>query len=400
MMRIGLLKETKNPPDRRVPLTPWQAAELQKKNPGTEVVVESSSNRCFSDEEFSRQGVRVVPSPGACDVIMGVKEVAIPALIAGRTYVFFSHTGKKQPYNRDMLREIIRKNITLVDYEYLTTPDGNRLVAFGRWAGIVGAYNGLRGWGLRHGSFRLKPARECFNLKELLEQVRQLSLPPIRILITGGGRVAHGAMETLMPLNIKKVTPAEYLSGTFDRPVFCQLDPGDYVRRRDGQPFSMQDFMEHPDRYESAFLPYALKTDLYIPCHYWDPRSPVFLRPEDYLHPGFPVRVIADVSCDIGKPVASTLRASTIEEPFYGYHPHTGKEGPAFDKDHITVMAVDNLPGELPRDASEDFGNSLLKHFFPALLTGDQEGMIRRATIVKEGKLTERFEYLRDYVEG
>ncbi|MGC9472520.1 MAG: NAD(P)-dependent oxidoreductase [Bacteroidales bacterium] len=400
MMRIGLLKETKNPPDRRVPLAPRQAAELREKFPGTEVVAQSSPIRCFADEEYTRQGVRVLDSIESCDVLMGVKEVAIPALVAGRTFVFFSHTGKKQPYNRDMLREIIREKITLVDYEYLTTPDGNRLVAFGRWAGIVGAYNGLRAWGLRHGTFRLKPAHECFNLKELLEQVRQLSLPPVRILITGGGRVAHGAMETLAPLNMTKVTPAEYLSGKFDRPVYCQLDPGDYVRRRDGQPFSMKDFMEHPDRYESAFLPYALKTDMYIPCHYWDPRSPVFLRKEDYLHPGFPVRVIADVSCDIGAPIASTLRASTIEEPFYGYHPQTGKEGPAFDKDHITVMAVDNLPGELPRDASEDFGNSLLEYFFPALLSGDPEGMIRRATIVKEGKLTERFGYLQDYVEG
>ena len=399
-MRIGLLKETKTPPDRRVPLTPWQAAELQKKFPGTEVVAELSPIRCFSDEEYARKGIRVVQSPEACEVLMGVKEVAIPALIAERTYVFFSHTGKMQPYNRNLLREIIRKKITLVDYEYLTTPDGNRLVAFGRWAGIVGAYNGLRGWGLRHGSFRLKPAHECFNMKELLEQVRQISVPSVRILITGGGRVAHGAMEILAALNLTKVTPAEYLSGTFDRPVYCQLDPDDYVRRRDGQPFSMKDFIEHPDRYESAFLPYALRTDLYIPCHYWDPRSPVFLRPEDYLHPGFPVRVIADVSCDIGKPVASTLRPSTIEEPFYGYHPQTGKEGPAFDKDHITVMAVDNLPGELPRDASEDFGNSLLEHFFPALLSDDPEGMIRRATIVKEGKLTEGFAYLRNYVEG
>ncbi len=395
----GILKETKVPIDRRVPLTPKHSVELLDKFPEFDIVVQSSDIRCYKDEEYEDKGLRVANDLSDCDLLIGVKEVAVETLISGKSYMFFSHTGKKQPHNRKLLQEIARKNITLIDYEYLTDRDNIRLVAFGRFAGIVGAYNGLIAYGLRTGEYNLKRAYECFDMREMMGELSKVSLPPVKILITGGGRVAKGALETLEILNLRKVKPEEFLNETFDEPVLCQIEPWHYVKRKDGSEFDLQHFFYYPEEYESTFNPYTKVTDIFMPCHYWDPRSPVFLEKEDYMEPGFKISVIADISCDIGKPIASTLRASTIGEPFYGYNPETGKEGEPFDQKNITVMAVDNLPGELPRDASVDFSQKLIEHIFPSILN-DSEGIIERATIVKNGRLTPHFSYLQDYLEG
>ncbi len=399
-MKIGILRETKTPPDRRVPFAPAQLRELMRQYPGVEVVVQPSTLRAYSDDEYREAGIPLQEELNDCDVLMGVKEVKSDTLLPGKTYFFFSHTAKKQPYNRGLLREVLRRRIRLVDYEYLTTPGGARVVAFGRWAGIVGAYNALRAWGERTGTFSLRPAWQCHDRQEMTAQLRQVKLPPLRILITGGGRVAYGALETLEPLALRRVAAEEFLTAVYDEPVVCRIDPDHYVVRRDLRPFSLNDFFEHPDAYRSVFLPYTRVTDLFIACHYWDPRSPVFMRSEDYRRPGFAMKVIADVSCDIGGPIPSTLRASTIEQPFYGYDPRSGEETEPFREDAVTVMAVDNLPGELPRDASEDFGRMLLEHVMPALLGDDRDGIIDRATIAEDGNLTPRFSYLQDYVEG
>jgi saccharopine dehydrogenase (NAD+, L-lysine-forming) len=400
---VGILKETKTPPDRRVPIGPRRAREILNRFPNVELTIQSSDIRCFADNEYSDLGLLVSRDVSTCDMLMGVKEVHIPELIPEKTYLFFSHTAKKQAYNRSLLQHIVEKKITLIDYEYLTDHQGFRLVAFGRWAGIVGAYNGLRAWGERFGDFTLKPAHECHDLEEMLTHASALKLPPLRILITGGGRVAHGAMETLAPLNIKEVPPADFLHKKYSMLVFCRLDPWHYTRRKDGSAFGpdgFNHFIQHPQEYESTFLPYTRKTDLFIAAHFWDPQSPVFMKPEDYLAPGFSVQVIADISCDIKKPIPSTLRASTIAEPFYGYDPRSGKEGDPLSKENITVMAVDNLPGELPRDASVDFGKALIDNVFPSLFGKDREKIIERATIVKHGKLTRRFGYLKEFLEG
>ncbi len=400
---VGILKETKTPPDRRVPIGPRRAREIMNRFPNVQLTIQSSHIRCFADHEYSDLGLRVSSDISDCDVLLGVKEVHIPELIPQKTYLFFSHTAKKQAYNRPLLQDIVEKKITLIDYEYLTDQDGLRLVAFGRWAGIVGAYNGLRAWGKRFGKFRLIPAHECHDLEEMLTHVSALKLPPLRILITGGGRVAHGALETLSPLNIKEVSPGDFLNKCFNVPVFCRLDPWHYAKRKDGSEFGPEGFthfIRHPDEYASTFLPYTKNTDLFIAAHFWDPQSPVFLKPEDYRLPDFSIQVIADISCDIKKPIPSTLRASSIAEPFYGYDPRSGQEGDPFHKENVTVMAVDNLPGELPRDASVDFGKALMDQVFPSLFGTDQEKIIERATIVKEGKLTKRFAYLEGFLYG
>lgn len=400
ILKVGILRETKTPPDRRVAVTPALASELIQKFPNVDLRIQSSEMRCFSDEEYKQAGAEIVDDVSKCDILIGVKEVDIPALISKKNYLFFSHTAKEQPYNRELLQQIVRKKITLIDYEYLTNTKNQRLVAFGRWAGIVGAYNGLRAWGKRFQTYNLIPAHECHDLNEMHSELEKVLLPPVKILITGGGRVANGAMETLDPLHYKIVSPTDFLNKDFDEPVICRIDPDQYVKRKDNSAFDLDHFFENPTEYESTFYPFTQVTDLFVPCHFWDPRSPVFMTPESMQEEGFMMQVIADVSCDIKEPIPSTLRASTIADPFYGFDPSTGMETLPFENESITIMAVDNLPGELPRDASEDFGEALLNNVFPSLFGEDSDGIIERATIVKNGNLTERYSYLQDYLEG
>lgn len=399
-MKIGILKETKVPPDRRVPLTPEQCRVVLDEYPDLEIVVQPDGYRAFTNEEYRSAGISLNHDLSDCDILMGVKEVEISTLIPGKTYFFFSHTAKKQPYNRDLLGAILENKIRLVDYEYLTNEKNERVVAFGRWAGIVGAYNALITYGKRFQRYSLKPAWQCRDRQELFNNLRDVSLGNIRILITGGGRVAQGAMETLSAIGLKKIDPAAYLSGEFDEPVYTQLDPWDYVKRIDGQSFELLHFFNFPEEYETTFLPYTGVTDVFIACHYWDPRSPVFMTREDMYGKDFRIRIIADVSCDVDGPIPSTLRASSISDPIYGYNPKTGKEDDPWSPANIAVMAVDNLPGELPRDASEDFGSKLIREVIP-FLTGQKQGnIIRDATIAENGLLTAKFSYLEDYVEG
>ncbi|MBT3210057.1 MAG: alanine dehydrogenase [Bacteroidetes bacterium] len=398
--KIGVLKETKNPPDKRVVLPPKQAVELLKKYPKFELIIQPSELRCYDDKEYSDLGLTLSDDLSQCDLLAGVKEVDIPALIPNKQYLFFSHTAKKQPYNRKLLQEIIAKKITLLDHEYLTDKNNFRLVAFGRWAGIVGAYNGLVAYGLRSGLFKMKRAHECYDMDDFFAELNKVKLPAIKILITGGGRVAQGAMETIEPLNLKKVTPQDFLSKTYDEAVFCQIDPWNYTKRKNGEPFDLEHFFRNPSEYESTFLPYTKVTDMFIACHFWDEKSPVFMTKDDMRADDFKIGVIADVSCDIDGPIPSTIRSSTIAEPFYGYNTFSEKEDDPFNKKNICVMAVDNLPGEAPRNASVDFSEGLIEKVFPAFINGDIEGIADRATIVKNGELAEKYSYLSDFAAG
>ncbi len=401
MTKIGLIREGKVPIDRRVPVTPNQAKNIQALFSDVKVVAQSSEIRCFSDHDYQEEGIEVVEDLHDCDIILGVKEVPKKDLIEGKTYFFFSHTIKKQEYNRELLQEVLKKNIKLVDYETLTDTEGRRIIAFGRWAGIVGAYNGIWTFGKKYNLYNIRRASNCIDLEDLKSELKKVTLPPIKIAVTGGGRVAKGAMEVLHGLQINKVTPVSFLRDTFHEPVFTQLNIRDYNYRREGGEFVRSEFYKSPEMYEGDFLKYAHVTDLLIACAFWDPKAPILFHREDVLHGDFRVSIVADITCDIEGSIPSTKKASTIDDPIYDFNPSEDKiEPPLTDEANITVMAVDNLPCELPRDASESFGEQLTKNVLPHLLGKDNEGIIKKATITDGGKLTPDYSYLQDYVDG
>lgn len=400
-MKLGIIREGKVPSDKRVPFTPQQAVEITDLFPHVKVVCETSTVRSFKDEEYTKENIEVVNDVSDCDILMGIKEVPVANLIANKTYLFFSHTIKKQAYNKKLLQEILKKRITLIDYEVLKDRLGNRLVAFGRFAGIVGAYNGLWAYGKRSGNFTMRRAHECFDVNDLKLELRKVKLPPIKIILTGAGRVGKGSMETLDSAGIRKVNPHDFLTKQYDEPVYVQLGSADYHTRIEGGHFIREEFHTYPERYESHFLLYTKVADILMAGAFWNPKAPVLFTKEDMQAPAFKIKVVADITCDINGSVPSTLRATTIDEPLYDYDPITNTEKPALSgESNITVMSIDNLPCELPRSASEEFGRDLIDRILKPLLTEDVDGIVERATIAKDGKLTPLFEYLRDYVQN
>lgn len=400
-LKIGIIKEGKVPVDRRVALPPDHARQVLAQYPNVEIVAEQSDIRCFSDQDYENAGVRIVSSLDDCDVIFGVKEVPLPQLLAEKTYFFFSHTIKKQAYNRGLLQDILQKKIRLIDYETLTSKTGKRIIAFGRWAGIVGAYNGIWTYGERYNLFHLRRAHECFDLEDLKTEFAKVKLPPVKIILTGGGRVAKGAIEVLMGMGIRKVTPRQFLEQHYDFPVFCQLDVRNYNKRADGTDFSRNGFYKNPQQHEGDFLQYTQHADILIASAYWAPQAPVLFDKTDMIRDDFKIDVIADITCDIEGSIPSTKQPSTITDPIYDYNPSDDQvENPLSDEGNITVMAVDNLPCELARDASTSFGDELVSSVLPALLGDDADAIIQRGTITEGGNLTDNFKYLQDYVEG
>ncbi|WP_115880952.1 NAD(P)-dependent oxidoreductase [Lutibacter oceani] len=399
-MKIGIIKERKNPPDRRVVLSPKECKRLLKKYENLSIKVESSDNRFFTNEDYKIEGIEVVDNVSDCDVLLGVKEVPIEYLIPNKKYFFFSHTIKKQPYNRKLLQAILAKNIELYDHEVIVNEKGQRLVAFGRYAGIVGAYNGFRTYGLKFNLFKLPKAEELHDQLMLIHELQKIKLPAIKVLLTGKGRVGNGAKEMLKGMVMKKVTINEFLTKTFEEPVYVQIDVLDYNSRKDGQLKDQNDFFINPTEYKSNFLRFAKVADLFIAGHFYGDGAPYLFTRDDAKSKEFHIKVVADISCDIDGPVASTIRSSTIADPIYGYNPLTEQEVDFKDKNAIAVMAVDNLPCELPKDASEGFGESFSKNVIPAFFNNDENGVLLRARMTQNGKLTERFSYLQNYVDG
>lgn len=402
-IKLGIIREEKVPHDKRVPFTPSQCAQIKNDFPGVELVIQASAWRGFTDAEYIGEGIKVQEDLSDCDVLMGIKEVPVDKLIPNKTYVFFSHTIKKQAHNRKLIQALLTKNIKMVDYECLVDKHDNRIIGFGRYAGIVGAYNGIMAYGLRYGLFNLKPAQLCHDKKELFRELNTISLPNIKIVVTGGGRVANGACETMGALNVRKVTPYEFLNYTFREPVYTQIHSADYYEARDKSPYSSWDFHNKPESYSCFFSDpnsFASVTDLLVHCTFWDPRADILFTKSRMRDPDFRISVIADVTCDLDGSIPSTSRSSTIDDKFYGYNPMTEQEVEPFKPSAITVMAVDNLPCELPRDASDGFGKHLLERVLTSLVMEDQDGLVERATIVKDGKLMPRFAYLQDYVSG
>lgn len=400
--RLGIAREGKVPPDFRVPLTPKQCKLVELKFPNVEVVVQQSPIRTFADALYAAEGIPVVEDLSDCDIIMGVKEVKIDELIPEKKYIFFSHTIKKQPYNRNLLQNILQKKIQLMDYEVMKNKAGKRLIGFGRYAGIVGSYNGFRVMGLKNNLFTLKKASECENRIELEEELKKVVLPPnTKIVLTGFGRVGYGAREIFDLLPIMEVSPEEFLNESYSEPVFTHLEVEDYFARKDGSAFDKKHFYANGGEYKSVFGKFAKAADMYIACHFWSSSSPIILSAEDLKKPDTRLKIVADISCDVAGPIASTIRSSSIADPIYGYNPQTEAEDDFMKPENMAVMAVDNLPCELPKDASEDFGNELIKHIFPALFTEDPDNIIGRATeTLATGELSEYFAYLSDYVNA
>lgn len=396
-LKIGVLREEKIPADKRVPLTPLICAELLRTYSNIDIVIQPSKIRCYSDDEYQAFGLSLQEDLSDCDVLMGVKEVPKEKLIPSKIYFFFSHTIKQQPHNQQLMKALLQKKIQMVDYETLTDINHNRIIGFGRYAGIVGAYNAILGYGRKFDLFQLKPAHLCRDRAEMEEELKRAKLPNIKIILTGGGRVANGAIETLSALKIRKVTTEEFLMSNFREPVYCQLNPRDYVELPEDHNFDLNDFYNHPERFVSKFLPYTKAADIFISAHYWDPRSPKMFTTNDMKERDFKISVVADITCDLEGSVPTTLRASSIAQPFYGYNPKSDKEDVPFNKETICVMAVDNLPCELPRNASDDFGKDLVERVLPSLFNEDKDQVIERATICKDGVLRPSFEYLKNY---
>jgi saccharopine dehydrogenase (NAD+, L-lysine-forming) len=401
MVKIGIIKEGKNPPDKRVALSPLQCEYILNNYPDVEVYVQASNIRKFKDEEYQKLGVAVLDSVEDCDILIGVKEVPIEQLIPNKKYLFFSHTFKEQPYNRELLKALLDKNIQLIDWEVIKDKKGRRLIAFGRYAGIVGCYNGFLAYGKKSGAYSLKPAHQCEDRADMEAQLVNVRLPKnFKIVITGHGRVGGGAIEIIEKLNLKEVDSPEFLAQDFNEPVFTQLAVDEYNAKADGSNFSKADFYNDPSDFVSTFNQYGSIADMYIACHYWDSEAPFIFTREDAKAKDWNIKIVADISCDIDCAVASTLRPSTIADPLYGYNPTTESEDDFMKEGVIGVMAVDNLPCELPLDASVDFGEMFLEHVLEPLTGNDPDNIIGRASETLNGELTEHFAYLDDYVNG
>jgi alanine dehydrogenase len=399
-MKIGIIREGKTPADSRVPLSPHQCSQLVEQ--GLQVSVQRSEVRCFSDDQYAHLGIDVVDNIDDCDILLGVKEVPISQLIPNKTYFFFSHTIKEQAYNQKLLKACVDKKIRLIDYEVLTDETGKRVIAFGKFAGMVGAHNALWTYGERLGN---NPLPRMHSLKDYAAAQKIYSttkFPNARIVLTGTGRVSSGAVQVLTDMGIQKVRPIDFVTQSYDLPIFTQLSSFYYAKRKDGKEFdNVQNFYDYPEEYESDFHHFLPHADILINGIYWDNKAPAFFTPEEMTQSNFNIKVIADVTCDIApeSSIPSTLKASTIADPVFGYNPESRVETEPYKEASIDMMTIDNLPNELPRDASEAFGSMFIEHVLPQL-DNDESEMLDKATITKDGDLGSHFEYLRSYLEG
>lgn len=401
-MKIGIIKETKIPEDNRVALSPRQVAKLQSDYPGCEIVVQASDVRAYRDDEYRCMGINVVERVDDCDVLFGIKEANINTLLPGKHYFFFGHIAKMQAYNRPLLQNMIKKGITFSDYEYLVDDRNQRVCAFGWWAGVVGVYYTLRGYGMRTGLYMLPKPDLKFTLERLKQALRAVRLPAIKIIVTGNGRVSQGAQYLLDEIGARRLDNEAFLTlSTVDKLAYSVVDVDKLVKRKDGNLFSIDDFFTSPREYKSDFMRWGQCADLLISAHFWSPDAPVYLSEEDLRSVSLKIKMIGDITCDIMGSIKSTLRSSTHADPYYDYNPVTCKEENAFSSnDNITVMAVDTCPNALAMDTSDYFGEMLVRHVFEPLLKGEKSEVIERATILKNGQLTTRFSYLENFANG
>jgi len=397
-LKFALLRERKLTGDKRVLFSPSQLANIIKKYPQHEFVVESSPTRCFSDQSYLDAGIKVSQHIENCEVFLGIKEVPLASLISGKTYFFFSHTTKKQTHNKEYLRGLKNKNITFYDYENFTNTNHRRLVAFGKSAGQIGAYHALRTYGLKHQLYKLPNPYQCDTIEELHFFASSINLPPIKIAVTGTGNVGKGVSQFLTHLGIEKITPHDFLKNTQPSAVYTQLSKKDYLSHKKTGDFAIKDFKQHPSRYTSEFLKYAKKASILITGHYYHKGMPLFFTPKEATLPDFNINTIADISCDISAPLPTCLRVATQKKPIYGYHKQTGKEADFLNQESIAVMAVDNLPGELPVSSSIDFGTQFSTQILPYITPNFEHPRLQKACVLQQGVFTKKYEYLNDFL--
>jgi len=399
MIKLGLIREGKTPPDSRVALIPAQVKAIEASGK-YKVLVQPSPTRCYKDEEYLAAGLSLSDDMESCDFLLGIKEVPKDQLIPNKKYFFFSHTYKKQPYNQALLQKIIDDQITLLDYELLTNEEGNRVIAFGFFAGMVGAHNALYTYAQRTKSFELKRLKDCFDYAEATDLYNKTSFPPVKIVLTGTGRVGSGAAKVLTDMGILQVSPKAFLNDNFSEAVFTQLAPEDYVERTDGSTYVTQHFYDHPQEYKTIFAPYTKVADIMINGIYWANEAPAFFSLEEMKDSDWSIQVIADVTCDIApvSSIPSTLFASTIADPIFGFDPRTGKQTDPHQEGVVDMMTIDNLPNELPRDASKAFGEMFTDHVLDAL-DDPNDKILERSMIASNGKLGPYYTYLsEDYI--
>lgn len=397
-MKIGVIKERIFPPDRRVAFSPDCLMKIKELYPTVEIAVEASEIRQYSDQSYKESGIIVTDTIEDCDVLFGVKEVPVEYLIPNKRYFFFSHTIKKQKNNRQLLQEILKKEIELFDYECVVNNEGKRVVGFGRYAGIVGAYNALQLFGLKYELFKLPKASSLKDKNVLFQKLKRQFLPPIKIVVTGKGRVSSGVSEVFKAVKIKEVKTQDFLNKNYSEPVFTVLSSDDYFERIDGSPFVKEDFYETPALFKSCFEKFAFAADVLITGHFQAKEAPVILSNATLKNKRNQLKVVADVSCDIDGSIACSFRRSSIDNPFYGYLPSEEKEVDLFHPSAIGVMSVNNLPTELAKDASDGFGEMLLNTVIPALMDGDKDQLLASAKVTENGRLTAKFSYLQEYV--
>ncbi len=396
MLTIGLIREGKVPQDNRVALTPAHCKWLHMNFDDVKVVAQRSTGRCYTDVEYARAGVEVTEDLSECNLLLGIKEVPVDMLLEGKTYMFFSHTKKLQPANQKLFRALLDKRNTLIDYECLEHEDGTRIIGFGFFAGIVGAHNGMMVFGRRTGTFKLARVSTVNSFQKLVHTYFGLKLPNIKIAVTGTGRVAHGVLEIMNLLGIHEVEPEEFLEKEFAYPVYVHLKGADlYVHKETGK-YLRSDFHTNPQNYTCRFTDYLSQTDILMNGIYWEKNIPRLFELEDLQRKDFRIKTIADITDDRNGSVPCNLGDSTIEDPVYGVDRNSFERTAPYLPNSVDVMAVGNLPNELPRDASRYFGEQMIKYVLDDIRLGGST-TIDKATMIKAGKINEPFLYMKDY---
>lgn len=430
MKTLGIVKETKNNWERRVPLNPEAVKELINK--GFDVVIQPSEIRIYSDEEFEAVGAKVCNDLSECDFIIGVKEIPISEIIPDIPHLFFSHVIKGQEYNMPMLQYIIDKNVTLLDYEKIADEENRRLVFFGEYAGNAGMIDTLHGLGKRlkehYGldtpflkvkhAFQYKSVKDAIkHLKVIGKEIEENGLPdkitPLNIFLMGYGHVSHGARLILEALPIEEIPPEELLAKQPElknnKIYLTTFKEKHMVERIDGGVFSLPHYYNHPGNYRSRMEKYLMYCSVYINAIYWDPHSPVFLP--KYLLQKMQTKkqkliIIGDITCDIKGSVAATVKHTWPDNPVFIYNAKTGNTTDDYEGEGFAVMAVDNLPCEFPQESSDNFSKTVMPLMESMLLNDYSKSIhdsslpdeIKKACITHQGKLEKDYKYLREFL--